>query len=108
MIGGTTSVNIPLDSYSLYVQDDWRVSSRLSLNLGVRWDYVDGIPIDQDASRNFQALQAAGRTGRFAGTVLADFGAEPREDVDNLQPRLGFVWDRNGTGRAIVRGGWDL
>ena len=108
VIGGTTSVNIPLDSYSLYVQDDWRVTSRLSLNLGVRWDYVDGIPIDQDSSLNFQALQAAGRTGRFAGTVLEDFGAEPRQDRDNIQPRLGFVWDRTGSGRDIVRGGWGI
>ena len=34
---------------------------RLTLNLGVRWDYVDGIPFDQSRNPNFQALQAAGR-----------------------------------------------
>jgi hypothetical protein len=90
------------------VQDDWRVNSRLTVNAGVRWDYVAGIPIDQSASLNFQALQAAGQTGRFDGTVLEDFGSEPQRDLDNIQPRLGFVWDRTGSGREIVRGGWGL
>lgn len=108
VIGGNVSVNIPVDSYSLFLQDDWRVSSRLTLNLGVRWDYVDGIPIDQARSPNFQLLQAAGRTGRFAGTALDDFGQEPRGDRDNIQPRLGFVYDLGGRGRDVIRGGWGI
>lgn len=108
VIGGTTAFNIPLNSYSLYTQDDWRVSERLTLNLGVRWDYTDGIPINQDRSPNFQVLQAAGRTGRFAGTVLEDFGQTPRADKDNVQPRLGFAYDLRGDGRNVVRGGWGV
>jgi outer membrane receptor protein involved in Fe transport len=108
VIGGTTSVNIPLDSYALYLQDDWRLHSRLTLNLGVRWDYTSGMPIDQQGSPNFQALQEAGRSGRFAGTALEDFGQEPKRDLDNIQPRLGFVWDRSGSGREVIRGGWGI
>ncbi|MBI3049096.1 MAG: TonB-dependent receptor [Acidobacteria bacterium] len=108
LIGGTTEFNVPIDSYSLFLQDDWRVSDRLTLNLGVRWDYVDGIPFDQSRNANFQALQAAGRAGRFAGTALEDFGKEPRGDTDNIQPRLGFVYDLRGNGREIVRGGWGI
>ena len=108
VIGGNTAFNIPIDSYSLYVQDDWTVSDRLTLNLGVRWDYSDGIPINQDRSPNFQALQAAGRAGRFSGTVLEDFGQAPRADTDNLQPRFGFAYDVRGNGRDVVRGGWGV
>jgi hypothetical protein len=108
MIGGTTEFNVPIDAYALFFQDDWRVNTRLTLNLGVRWDYTDGIPFDQSRNPNFQVLQAAGRTGRFAGTALEDFGQETRGDKDNIQPRLGFVYDLHGSGKQIVRGGWGV
>jgi outer membrane receptor protein involved in Fe transport len=87
VIGGNTELNIPIDSYSLFVQDDWRVSSRLTLNLGARWDYVDGIPFDQDRNPNFKVLQTAGRTGRFSGTVLKISGKICGRQ-DNVQPCL--------------------
>jgi outer membrane receptor protein involved in Fe transport len=108
VIGGNTELNIPLDTYSLYVQDDWRVNPRLTLNLGLRWDYVSGIPFDQERNPNFRLLQAAGRTGRFAGTALEDFGESTRGDKDNIQPRLGFVYDMDGTGGQVLRGGWGI
>jgi carboxypeptidase family protein/TonB-dependent receptor-like protein len=108
VIGGTTELNIPTDTYSTYVHDDWRVTPRLTLNVGVRWDYVEGIPFDQDRNPNFQVLQAAGRAGRFAGTALEDFGQNTRSDKDNIQPRLGFVYDLHGSGREVVRGGWGI
>jgi outer membrane receptor protein involved in Fe transport len=104
--GGAAAANIPLDMYGLYVQDDWRVTDRLTLNLGVRWDYVDGAPLDQGSNPNFVVMQAAGRAGRFAGSALDDFGKEPRGDKDNIQPRAGFAYDVRGDGRDVVRGGW--
>jgi hypothetical protein len=107
-IGGNTTANIPIDLVGVYGQDTLRVSERLTLNLGVRWDYVDGMPIDQSRVANFLAMQAAGRTGRFAGTLLEDFGEEPRDDKDNIQPRLGAVYDISGDGRDVIRGGWGL
>ena len=108
LIGGKTEFNIPLDSYSMFLQDDWRVNRRLTLNLGVRWDYVDGIPFNQSRNTNFQVLQSAGLSGRFANTALEDFGKEPQGDKDNVQPRLGFVYDLHGAGRGVIRGGWGI
>ena len=108
VIGGTTDFNIPLDSYAFYVQDDWRVNTRLTLNLGVRWDYMSGMPFDQSRNPNFQVLQAAGKAGRFDGTALDDFGNATRADKDNIQPRFGFVYDLHGSGRQIIRGGWGV
>jgi hypothetical protein len=106
--GNDPTANFPLEQIGLYAQDDWRLSDRVTLNLGIRWDYVRGFPIDQSASPNFQAMQQAGAAGRFAGTLLEDFGKEPRTDGDNVQPRLGAAIDLFGDGRDIVRGGWGL
>jgi hypothetical protein len=108
VFGGNLEGNLPMEQFGLHIQDDWRVANRLTLNLGVRWDYVSGQPIDQSASLNFQALQAAGSTGRFSGTILQDFGAEPRSDRDNVQPRFGAVYDVRGDGRDVIRGGWGI
>ena len=66
------------------------------------------MPIDQEPNPNFLALQAAGPAGRFAGTLLEDFGQAPRGDKDNIQPRLGFAYDLRGNGRDIIRGGWGI
>ena len=107
-IGGNVSTNIPLDLIGTYAQDDWRVTNRLTVNLGVRYDYVAGMPINQDASPNFQAMQAAGRAGRFTGTVFEDFGTTPQADRNNVQPRLGAVYDLRGDGRDVIRGGWGI
>ena len=107
-IGGVTAANLPFEMYGVYVQDDWRLTDRLTLNLGVRWDYVAGVPLDQDRNANFAVMQAAGRAGRFAGTALEDFGSEPRGDKDNVQPRVGFAYDLRGDGRDVLRGGWGI
>ena len=42
--GGAADINIPLDLYAVYLQDDWRLNDRMTFNLGLRYDYVDGMP----------------------------------------------------------------
>jgi len=106
--GGTGEVNVPFSQYGVYVQDDWRVMSRLTLNLGLRYDLVTGVQIDQSRNPNFQALQAAGRAGRFTTPGMEDWGKTPREDRNNVQPRAGFAFDVRGDGRDVVRGGWGI
>jgi len=108
VVGNDPTANFPLEQYGLYVQDDWRISNRVTLNLGVRWDYVEGFPLDQSRSPNFISLQQAGAAGMFGGTLLDEFGKAPRPDRDNVQPRFGAAVDLFGTGRDIIRGGWGL
>jgi hypothetical protein len=107
--GGAADINIPLDLYAVYIQDDWRLNDRMTLNLGLRYDYVDGMPLDQSGNPNFQAFQAAGQAGRFTNfPLLEEFGQSTRNDGDNLQPRVGLAWDLTGTGRNVVRAGWGV
>ena len=106
---GNAGANIPMKQFATYFQDDWRVSDRLTLNFGVRYDYMTGYQIDESKNPNFVAVQAAGAAGKLAGIVgLENFGLTPQEDRNNVQPRLGAVYDLRGNGKDIVRGGWGV
>jgi hypothetical protein len=106
---GQASANIPTKQYGFYVQDDWRIGDRLTINLGVRYDLVTGLNFDQSKNANFVKVQAAARAGALEGIAgLENFGLDPRSDRNNFQPRIGGVFDVGGNGRNIVRGGWGI
>jgi hypothetical protein len=107
--GGAADANIPLKQYATYFQDDWRIADRVTLNLGLRYDFIDGYQIDQSKNPNFVAIQNAGKAGLLTGIKgLENAGKDPKEDNNNWQPRLGVVWDVQGTGRDVVRAGWGI
>lgn len=82
---------------SYYFQDDWKVTPRLTLNLGVRNDIDFGMmPTDQQ--RNNRALKVLNAIGINTGI--------PRTDTNNWAPRFGFAWDVTGKGNWVVRGGY--
>ncbi len=106
---GDASANIPLKQYAFYVQDDWRVSDKLTLNLGLRYDLITGYQFDQSLNPNFVKVQNAGKAGQLAGIKgMENFGNDPKNDTNNWQPRLGFAWDIDGSNRNVVRGGWGI
>ena len=106
----------------LFAQDDWKVSSRLSLNLGVRWDYL-GWPVDALGRRGnfdyrlYQAPPAGGQT--TAGFVQASNSPHPLPGLPlvsptlldhapnrNFAPRIGFAY--RITNRLVFRGGYGI
>src|SRR6476620_3861861 len=85
--GGSAEANTPMKQYALYVQDDWRVTDKLTLNLGFRYDLITGMAIDQSLNPNFVILDKAGKAGALAGIAgFEDFGKSPAEDKNNYQP----------------------
>ena len=93
--------------YAAYVQDDFRVNSKLTLNLGLRYEiFVPWIEVDNRQS-NFDVT-----TGQFVpasdGAVMG--GVQVGRYLQtyskgDLGPRFGFAYDLFGTGRTIIRGG---
>ncbi|MEX2662219.1 MAG: TonB-dependent receptor [Vicinamibacterales bacterium] len=105
--GGAAEANIPNKQFGAYFQDDWRLNDRLTLNLGVRYDLIDGYAIDQAKNPNFVLIQDAARAGRFVGQqAFREFGLESKEDTNNWQGRAGLAWDMRGDGNDVVRAGY--
>ena len=105
--GGAAEANIPNKQFGFYLQDDWRLTDRLTLNLGVRYDLIDGYAIDQSKNPNFVLIQDAARAGRFEGQrAFREFGLESKEDTNNWQGRAGAAWDVKGDGQDVIRAGY--
>jgi hypothetical protein len=93
--------------YAVYLQDDFRVSNKLTLNLGVRYEvFVPWVEVD-DRQSNFDES-----TGKFV--VASDNAVIAGVNVGrylqtyskgDIGPRFGFAYDVFGTGRTIIRGG---
>ena len=60
---GNSEVNMPMRQFGTYFQDDWRVTDRLTLNVGVRYDLATGFQIDQSKDPNYVALVNAATGG---------------------------------------------
>jgi outer membrane receptor protein involved in Fe transport len=106
--------------FGIYIQDDWEVNDKLTLNLGVRWDYETSdvytdyrTPNDVVNALNSQDPRApSGQTYRQTlargGVDLNDYistGRERSNFKDAFQPRLGFSYDLNADQRHVIYGG---
>jgi hypothetical protein len=88
-------------AYSLFAQDDWRATKRLTLNFGLRYEYSTAVAEDHNRLGNFDPNVGLVQVGKQIDTPY-------KPDHTNFGPRLGFAWDMSGNGRTVVRGGAGL
>jgi len=82
--GGNCAFDNPRNIFAFWAQDDWQITSRLTLNIGVRYDFETGVWANEVAVPPFLE------------------GGRP-DDTDNIVPRLGFAYGLNA--RTVIRGG---
>ncbi|MGH9630466.1 MAG: carboxypeptidase regulatory-like domain-containing protein [Bryobacteraceae bacterium] len=127
---GMTQKSFRMHDLSWFVADDWKVNRKLTINLGVRWDWFawpyerDGRLGNFDFARladlddptnaflvpsnvqttGFNAIDAAIATSLRADTKHTLNG----QDLNNFQPRFGFAYSPFESGRTIIRGGYGI
>jgi hypothetical protein len=97
--GGVLTRKRPTTLFGFYVQDDYRITSALTLNLGLRYEFFT-VPLDKDGRDAYLPDLMA------PATVPGGLFVNP--SLGNFAPRLGFAWDVSGDGRTAVRGGSGL
>ena len=103
--GTPSDANERANNYYFYAQDDWTVTPRLTLNLGLRYEMTKPF---YDKNNRLANLVLDGGSPRYGQYVLAGDQAMPRSlasvDRNNFAPRLGFAW-RSPVPGLVVRGG---
>ncbi|MBM3736250.1 MAG: TonB-dependent receptor [Acidobacteria bacterium] len=94
--------------FGLFAQDDWKITPRLVLNLGIRWDFYSNATAQPttDVPVGFYNLSPP------SSWTLFDFGAarDPNKPYAhdpwvNIGPRLGFAYNPDGRAKTVIRGG---
>ncbi len=108
---GNAEYHFSQNSWDLYVQDDWRVRSNLTLNVGLRYEYVspyserDNRIVNLDVAPGFTAVAPVtpGGVGPYTGVFPSGLVDPQRK---NFAPRVGFAW--KPFSKTVVRGGYGI
>lgn len=101
---GTSLTHFTFMSHSLFVQDDWKVTRDLTLNYGLRWEYVGPpTPIKQELNHVYgfdfkTGKQLFPKLGQVRDSIV-------NPDYKNLAPRLGFAYNPHAFPSWVFRGG---
>ena len=117
---GDPARNFVATDFAGFVQDDYRHSSRLTFNLGLRWEGMSfghdklfraGIfdPTLAAQGKNPFLIPAKVNLAGFTGTPgVSDCALKSCFDGNNFAPRVGFAWDMEGNQKMILRGGYGI
>jgi len=97
---GAPNVRMTWKSYAAFVQDDWRITPKLMINMGLRYSYFTPMHEVNNQIGNFIPSVGLVQQGQ-SGVGSTVFHGDPKD----FSPRLGFAYDVTGKGTTVIRGG---
>ncbi len=92
----------------LFVQDDWKVNSRLNLNLGVRWDYLGDAKEKDGLLSSVIFGQGNSYREQIANAAVGRVKRLYKPELTNFSPRVGIAFDPFGDNKTSIRAGFSL
>ena len=102
-LGNNLVTNLRQHVHSLYVQDDWRVTSKLTLNLGLRWEFATPV---WERDNNWSNFNPATNTLVKATNGSLYNRALVHPDYKDFGPRLGLAYSVDS--KTVVRAGYGI
>ena len=103
-----TYADIPVHHFSVYIQDDWQIGRKVTLNLGFRYDRQIGV-FNEDLPGLLQKIEdKLGRDGSYPLPIPFHEGYETRGDANNFGPRIGIAYDPFDSGRTNIRAAYGM
>ena len=104
LLSGQPLSKLTAMNFAGYIQDDWRVTPRLIVNLGLRYTFLTPM---KDAFNNIGNFDPSSPTG-MVQQGQPGYGTIWKPDPFDFEPRVGMAWDVNGNGTTVVRLGVGL
>lgn len=102
-----TNTNLTDITQAYYVNDDWKATDRLTINLGLRWDYF--APYTQNDDKFADIYQNGFSLGALATPSTSPYGRGLlQRNLKNFGPRFGFAYRPSLLGESVVRGGYGI
>jgi hypothetical protein len=100
-LAGDPTRNISQWLYAGYIQDDWRITKKVTLNLGLRYEF-QAVPTEaNNLFGNWEPSLGFEQVGKNISSIY-------KPDRKNFSPRLGVAWDVTGKGTTVVRAGGSI
>ena len=98
------------NNFGLYLQDSYRITPRLTLNYGMRWDYFGVVGEKKNLLSNITSISPAAGTGTFTLTQVGQPGLSQlyNPDKKDFAPRVSLAWDVTGKGKTVIRAGYGM